>query len=95
MYPTVVIVLIETQRRPMTDICPSNANRFTSLVASEARPATLRQLSFAVGPIHSRTDNEAESQRSRASHRQGGQEHGLEKIIIEVEESGNQVGTSS
>ena len=84
MYPTVVMVLVETQRS-MADICeisPSNASRLAGPVASEARPATLGHLSFAVGPVHSATDNEAESQRSRALQSQGGQEHG--EVILEV-----------
>ena len=63
MYPTVVILLIETQRS-MTDICeisPSNASKYAGPGASEARPATPGHLSFAVGPIYSTTDNKAES----------------------------------
>ena len=69
MYPTLVIVLIETQRS-ITDVCeigPLNASKPDGPVASEARSTTLGHLSFAVGPIHSTADNRAESQRSRAS----------------------------
>ena len=80
MYPTVVIILVETQRS-MTDICeisPSNASRLAGSVASAARPATLERLSFAVGTVHSPADNESELQRSRALQSQGGQEYDLE-----------------
>ena len=62
MYPTVVIVLVETQL-PAVDACeinPSNASKLAGPVASEARRAIL-SLSFAVGPGHTTTDNEAES----------------------------------
>ena len=94
MYPTAIIVLIETQRS-MADVCeisPSNASKFAGPVGSEARPATLGHLSFAVEPIHSTMDSEAGSQRSRALQSQGGHEHDLE-AILEVKES--QVGTSA
>ena len=97
MYPTVVMLLIETQRS-MTDICeiskisPTNASKLAPPVPSEARLANLGHLSSAVGPVRSTTDDEAESQRSRALQSQGGQEHGLE-VILEVKES--QVGTTS
>ena len=93
MYPTVVVLLVEPHRS-MKDVCemsPSNASKFAGPV-SEARPATLGDLSFAVEPIHSTTDYEAESQLSRTLQSQGGQEHGLE-VILELKES--QVGTSS
>jgi len=93
MFLTVMIVLVETQRS-IPDVCefsPSNASRLARPMETEARPATLEHLSFAVGPVHSMTDNEAESQRSRAVQGQGGQEHDLE-VILEVEES--KVGTS-
>jgi len=92
MYPTVVIVLVETQRS-MMDVCeinPSDAGKLVAPVGSdtsEARPATSGHLSFAVGSVHSTTDNETESQRSRALQSQGGQEHGLEEVILEVTES--------
>ena len=88
MYPTVVILLVESQRS-MMDVCEislSNANKLTGPAASEARPANFGHLSFAVGPVHSTTDNEAESQCSRALEGQGGQAHGLE-VILEVKES--------
>jgi len=95
MYPTVVIVLVEAQRS-MTDICEissSNAGRLAAPVASEARPVAPGHLSFAAGPVHSTTDNEAESQQSHALQSQGAQEHGLEEgAILEIKES--QVGTS-
>ena len=86
MYPTLVIVLIETQLS-MTDVCeisPSNGNKTAGPVASETRPATLEHLSFA----QIATDNEADTQRQRALRSQGGQEHGW-KVTPEVkEESG-------
>jgi len=94
MYPSVVIVLVQAQCS-MTDICeisPSNATKLRGPVASDARPATLGHFSFAVGSVHRTTDNEVESQRSRMLERQGGPEHGLEEVILEVKES--QVGTS-
>jgi len=91
-----VIVLVETQRS-MTEVCeinPSNASKLARPVGSEARPATPGHLSFAVGPVHSTTDNEAESQRLRALQSQGAQEHGLEEgVILEVKES-QEVSTS-
>ena len=55
MYPTVVIVLVKTQRS-MTDICeisPSNVSKIAGPVAPKARSATLGHLSFVVGPIDS------------------------------------------
>ena len=63
MYPTVVIVLVETQRsilRSMPDIYEISLSNATKLAASEARPATPGHLSFAVGSVHSTTDNETE-----------------------------------
>ena len=67
MYPTVVIVLVETQRS-IVDVCefsPSNVGKLAGPVAAEALPATLGQRSLAVGQIHTTTDNEGECQRSR------------------------------
>ena len=88
-----VILLIETQRSMMDvwEISLSNASNSAGPVASEVRPAILGQLSFAVGPVHSTTDNEAKSQCSRALRSNVGQEHGLEELILEAKES--QVGT--
>ena len=77
MYPTVVILLVETQRS-MVDVCdisPLNASELAGPAASEARPATLGHISFARGLVHSTTDNEAESRRPRALQSQGGREH--------------------
>ena len=77
----------------MVDVCeisPSNASKLRGPVASEARPATFGHLSFAAGPVHSTTDDEAESQCSRALQSQGGQEYGIEEVILEVQE--RQVG---
>jgi len=86
MYPTIVIVMVETQRS-MTDICeitsPSNAIRLAGPVGSdpEARPATLGHLSFA---INSTMDNESESRPSHALQSQDVEERGLENDILEV-----------
>jgi hypothetical protein len=94
MYPTVVILLVETQRS-MMDVCEISSLNATILagpLVSEACPAS-GHLSFAVRPLRSTTDNEAGSQRSRALQSQGGHEHSLEEIILEVKES--RVGTSS
>ena len=85
MYPTVVIVLVETQRS-MADVCeigPSSATKLGDPVASEVRPATLGHLLFTVGPVHGMTDDEVESQRSQS---QSGRERGLEQIFFEVKE---------
>ena len=89
MYPTLVIVLIETQRS-ITDVCeigPSNASKPAGPVAFEARSTTSGHLSFAVGSIHSAIDIEAESQCSRRSQLRGGQEHGSEEDTLEVKEA--------
>ena len=76
MYPTVVVVLVETQRSMMDlcDINPSNANKPAGSVTSEAPLATSEHLPFAVGSVRSTTDTEAESQHSRTLQSQGGQE---------------------
>ena len=97
MYPTVVVVLVETQRS-MVDVCESdtsNARKLAGPMPHEPRPAALGHPSFALGPVHSTTDNEAESQRSHTGtlQSQGGQDHGLDEVILEVKE--RQVGTSS
>ena len=60
MYPTVVMILVETQCS-MTDVCeisPSNASKFAGPVASEAHSPTLEYFSFAVSPVHSTADDE-------------------------------------
>ena len=95
MYPTVVVVLVETQRS-ITDIwefTSSNASGIVGPVASDARSATLGHLSFAAGPIYSTVDNELDSQHSLTLHSQDGREHGLEKVILDVKES--RAGTKS
>ena len=75
MYPTVVMVLVQTQRS-MVDVCeigPSNASKLMGPVATEARPATLERLPYVIGPVHNTImDNEAESQHSRALQSHGG-----------------------
>ena len=95
MYPTVVIVLVETQRS-MVNVCEigtSNASKLARPMASEPRPAALGRLSFVLGPVHGTTDSEeAESQRSRALQSQGGQEHSMGEVIHEVKE--HQVSTT-
>ena len=66
MYPTVVIVLVET-RRSMTDICDisvPNASRLAGPATSEARAATLGHPSFSV--LNVTIDNEAGSPPLRA-----------------------------
>ena len=86
IYPTLVIVLVETQRS-MSDICeisPSNASKIPGLMASDTRAATLGHLSFAAGTVHSTTDNELESQRSWIPDGQL-EEHGF-KVVLELKE---------
>jgi len=86
MYPTTVIVLVETKRSMMDiyEMSLLNASRPAGLVASEARTANLGSLSIAVGPINSAQDNEAGSPPSCAVQSQDVQERGLEKVILEV-----------
>jgi len=89
MYPTIVRLLVETQRS-MVDICEisqANASRLTGLVASEARAATLGHPSFTVGPINSTMDNKPEFSPSRTLQSEDVQERGLEKVILELKES--------
>ena len=84
MYPTVVMVLVETQRS-MVDVCEistPNASKLVGPVASEPRPATPGHLSLAGGPIRGKMDNEAEPQRSHVLQSQGGQEHDLERLPL-------------
>ena len=89
MYPTVLMILVETQRLMTADICESlgNANKPAGPQASEARPATSGHLYFADGPIRATMHNESESQHLRTWQSQHGQEHNLEKDILEVKES--------
>jgi len=64
MYPTVVIILVETQRSmaDVYEISPSNLSKLAGTVAAyEARPATLGHESK-----HSVVDNGSESELSRA-----------------------------
>ena len=86
MYPTLVLVLIKTQRS-MTDVCEVGSLNASKPAAgpavSQARSTTLGPLSFALGPMHSTTDDDAESQRSRALQSQGEQEHESEEDILE------------
>ena len=71
------------------EINSPNASRLLGSGESEACPATLGHLSFAARSVHSTTDSGAEPQRALPS--QGGQEHRLEEMICEAEES--HVGT--
>jgi len=89
MYPTLTIVLVETQRS-MIDVCeigPSNASKFAGAVSSEARGATSGHLSFPVEQIRTTMDSESVFLHSRALWGRDGQGHGLEKVILEVKES--------
>ena len=74
----------------MIDVCEIGslyASKPTGLVASGARSTTLEHLSFAVGPVHSTTDIiEMKSQSSRTLQSPGGQEQGLEGVILGVKE---------
>ena len=95
MYPTIVIVLVETQRS-MTDIyeiSTPNTSRLAGPVASEARAATLRHPSF--GVLNITMDNEAESLPFRTLQSGGAQERGLGKVILEVNFKESQVRTGS
>ena len=68
MYPTVVIVLVETQRS-MTNVCEiglSGISKLAGPVASEPRLATIGGPSLAAVPLLTTTDDEADSQRLRA-----------------------------
>ena len=97
MYPTLVMVLVET-RCSMTDmweISPSNVSQIAGPVASEDCPAILGHLFFTASQIHSTMDSEVESQPLWALRAQDGQEHESENVIVEVKESQLQVGASS
>ena len=79
MYPTLVIVMVETQRS-MADICeisPWNTGKIVCPAASLA----MGHLSRAVWSIHSGMENTSEYLHSRGFELQSrdGQEHGLEK----------------
>ena len=96
MYPTVVIVLVETQRS-MTDICEISSLSATKLadpMASEARYATLGRLSLADGPVQSITGAKAEFWPSSTFRSQDGQGHDLEEVIVEVKDAERKVGSS-
>ena len=74
MYPTGMMILVDTQRRQVA----------SDLI--EARFTTLRYPSVAVGPIRTATDNRAGFQRSGVLWNQSGQERGsmVEEVILEV-----------
>ena len=90
MYPTMVMVLVQTQRS-MADVCEislSKTIKFMGPVASEARSETLGRLTYVVDPVHNTMmDNEAGSQRSRALQSHGRPEHVLDADILEVKDS--------
>lgn len=89
MYPTVVMVLVES-RRSMMDICElslSNPTVIAGRVASKARPATLRHTSFAFRPIDSTADNKPESQHPRVSQSWDEEGYELEEAILEAKQS--------
>ena len=84
MYPTVVIVLVESQRS-MTNICEislpnPSPSRLAGPVASEARAAASGHPSSVV--LNNTMDNEAEYRPSRVSQSQDVQKRGLEKVIL-------------
>ena len=83
MYPTLVIVMVETQRS-MVDICEISSWNASKIAGPAASLAT-GHLSCAVGPIHS-ADNKSESLHSRVFElqRRDGQEHGSEMVILEL-----------
>ena len=96
MYPTIVIVLVETQLS-MKDICEislPNASRLADPATSEARAATLGHPPFAVELINSTMDNEAKSPPSRAWQSQGVQGRSLEKVILQVRVKESRVSAS-
>ena len=84
MYPTVVILLVETQRS-MMDVCEISPSDAPSKVTAPAGPEDLFY-DRANGP--SRTSKE--SLCSRALQSQCRQEHSLDEVVLEVKES--QVG---
>ena len=80
MYPTIVVVLVET-RRSMADICeivPSNASQIAGAAASD------HEAHLAVEPINSVISDEAAAPPFRALERQDVQERGLdpEKVTL-------------
>ena len=64
MYPTVVMVLVESQR-PMTYIRLPDPRRLSGPVTMEARTPNLRHPSFSI--LNITRDNEAESSPPRAA----------------------------
>ena len=80
MYPTMVVVLVESQRS-MTDVCgvnQSNAAQAVELGPSEARAATLgHPISFAVGPNQYTMNREYITTVPLQSRYSGGPKHGV------------------
>ena len=68
MYPTVMILLVQSQRS-MADICvisPSNPSKFVGPAVPEARPTALEHpRSIAVRQIYDTMDDEVEPRHSR------------------------------
>ena len=98
MYPTIVVILVETQRS-MTDIYEigiPNTSRLAGRLESdhEARSTTLGHPSLAVGPINGVMDNEAESRLSRTLQSQDMQERDFEKVIAGINLKEGGVSTS-
>ena len=85
MYPTIVIVLVETQCS-MTDICVglSNASRLAGPVPSEFHAATLGHPPIPVGAVNSAVYNEADPPPSRLLQSRDVQERGLEKVVLKA-----------
>ena len=84
MYPTVAILLVESQRS-MMDFCKisrSNASKLAGPVALEAQPATSGFVVRRLWPVHCTMNDKAKSQRLHAL-----QDHCLEQVILEVKES--------
>ena len=91
MYPTVVMLLLDT-RGSMEDVCeisPLNASQLAGPVVSEARSHLQANspLRCVVRPVHSTMDDKSGFQCLHALQSQGGQEHSLEEIILKVKKS--------
>ena len=95
MYPTVIVLLVESQRSVMDNIAinPSVASKLAGPVPSETCSEILGHFSFVTWPIDNTMENKPESQHSRASESQDGQECGLgDPIEPEIEVKESQVG---
>lgn len=88
MYPTVVIVLVETQRS-MTDlVCELNPSTQTCRESDSILPETSNRLSF---PVETKrtipTDKESSSEQSCTSQVEDGQQHDWGKVFGTAEKS--------